>query len=719
MKRLWILLLSVLLFAACSTVPLPSEQTVPITAADDVNQIHPPSCGSNTSPNSLGCSTAGTSLYTHLTKKKVGENVEHLFGNFVYNGAVTNACLGRTGAGLTMTLGECTGYNAGIRGTETGSITFLNNTTTWVAMDACDQVPSGCTSNNPSLPNFTRVSGTHYLTDAIDALQPAMAADSQLLMKVTTSSGAISTVSDFRNTSQQIVKACTDLVCPVTAFGADPTGSADSGPAFNQTITQASSGAVYVPRGKYKITTTINETGKNGGVLKCAKGIVDDQSAILIGNTGSAPVIDETGSNGVLIQGCAIDTQYSSPPNPSTIGILQARAPAVFSDIAQQNVLRDVVISLATNPSANNNVGTIAVYNYGAEITLYDDPAYFADVGLFLTASNATVGVTSQYQTIKVGTVSMSQVTVNGGSLSGYAGPVFECEGLCANVDLGNLYMNDSGQTRYDFCVKGGQFQRLMWRGRCENERRLLELTSGGALNSSYLNVLVAATGSLASIGPIQIDTGAGTCPTIYYGYMQIQDSTQTGGSLISERGVGCTGKELTDETVDFIQGGGLTLAQGSADDLRAQGNIGPATVSLPAGSHVSFPDGFAWTCSGSAPTIAANTTNYLACGENSGQAALTTAAAANVLLNRACYIRNFIVFQAAAANANTPVYTIDVGGAPSAVRCTVPNGRTTCSDTADVATTTVPNSVTISAANPSAANATGIIQFAFDADCL
>ena len=57
------------------------------------------------------------------------------FANLVSTIANASACLGGTGGGLTMTPTACVAYNAGLRSTETGSITFPNNSTCWVAMD--------------------------------------------------------------------------------------------------------------------------------------------------------------------------------------------------------------------------------------------------------------------------------------------------------------------------------------------------------------------------------------------------------------------------------------------------------------------------------------------------------------------------------------------------------------------------------------------------------
>ena len=151
-------------------------------------------------------------LQTFLGTESASRALEDGLVNFVDNASndsIAGACLGTTGAGLTMTPGACIAYNAGLRSTcgvgnnlglgPTGvvptsatsdcpggnSITFPDNSTCWVAMD------ENTVGNNAGIPTFTRVTGTHYLTDCSSALTPTMVYDTQLLMLVTTSGGSI------------------------------------------------------------------------------------------------------------------------------------------------------------------------------------------------------------------------------------------------------------------------------------------------------------------------------------------------------------------------------------------------------------------------------------------------------------------------------------------------------------------------------------------------
>lgn len=94
-----------------------------------------------------------------------------------------------TGAGLVGSPASLTAYPGGYYITETGSITYSDNTTCWV-------IATRDTSGNPG--SFTRVPGTHYAIDCVSATQPALPANSVFLMNVTTLGGAIVAVSDLR-----------------------------------------------------------------------------------------------------------------------------------------------------------------------------------------------------------------------------------------------------------------------------------------------------------------------------------------------------------------------------------------------------------------------------------------------------------------------------------------------------------------------------------------
>lgn len=252
-----------------------------------------------------------TNLQNFLGKENANRDQEHGFVNYVDNfspNSIANACLGTTGAGLTMALGNCIAYNAGYRSTcgignnlglpiaangtadcpGGNSITFANNSVTWVAMD------ENTTGNNAGIPNFTRVTGTHYLTDAIDIVAPAMAADSQLLMQVTTANGSITAVRDLRVTSP--IFPVGPYPIPVTGFGVVADGRYVFDAAGNGTTTVSSTTVNTAVTG-YGGFSSARDVGKSVTAVNPATGAVLANTTIVSVTNATTIVLGATVAN--------------------------------------------------------------------------------------------------------------------------------------------------------------------------------------------------------------------------------------------------------------------------------------------------------------------------------------------------------------------------------------------------------------------------------------
>jgi len=95
-----------------------------------------------------------------------------------------------TAAGLVGSPSALTAYLSGHYTTESGTITYPDASVCWVIAH---------TATTGNVGSFTRVSGTHYLINCGSTPQPALPNTSTaLLMKVTTSGGAITAVTDLR-----------------------------------------------------------------------------------------------------------------------------------------------------------------------------------------------------------------------------------------------------------------------------------------------------------------------------------------------------------------------------------------------------------------------------------------------------------------------------------------------------------------------------------------
>lgn len=132
---------------------------------------------------------AGSSFLTQLTtflEKEDADRFRDMFTDFVVSGGVI-----ATVASLTQTPTALTAYCGGFYSTESGSITFADNSITFVIADA---------NTTGNLTGYTRVTGTHYLTSTAGT-QPALPSGTINIATVTTVGGSITAVTDTRNLS--------------------------------------------------------------------------------------------------------------------------------------------------------------------------------------------------------------------------------------------------------------------------------------------------------------------------------------------------------------------------------------------------------------------------------------------------------------------------------------------------------------------------------------
>ena len=134
--------------------------------------------------------TAGNSFFSDLDtflQEEDADRFKDMFTSFIVSGG-----LGATAGSLTHTPTPLTAYPGGHFITETGSMTYPDDTThIWVICHKDTTAP---------ITNWTRESGTHYLfRNTGSGSTPTLPdPDTALLMKVTTLSGSITAVQDAR-----------------------------------------------------------------------------------------------------------------------------------------------------------------------------------------------------------------------------------------------------------------------------------------------------------------------------------------------------------------------------------------------------------------------------------------------------------------------------------------------------------------------------------------
>ena len=106
-----------------------------------------------------------------------------------FEGLVVSGGVDATGGTLTHTPTSLTAYPGGYYITETGSVTYISNST-------CYLIANRVTTGN--LGTFQRHSGTHYLTDCTSPSKPSLPSDSLWLATIVTNGSSVTTYTDLR-----------------------------------------------------------------------------------------------------------------------------------------------------------------------------------------------------------------------------------------------------------------------------------------------------------------------------------------------------------------------------------------------------------------------------------------------------------------------------------------------------------------------------------------
>ena len=133
-----------------------------------------------------------TDLSLFLQREDAQRYIEQFTGMVVSGGTDV------TGGTLSHTPTSLTAYPGGYYITETGSVTYVSNST-------CYLIAHRLTTGN--LGTFQRQSGTHYLTDCTSPSKPALPSDSLWLATVVTNGSSVTA-----NTSLYVKESGTGIV---------------------------------------------------------------------------------------------------------------------------------------------------------------------------------------------------------------------------------------------------------------------------------------------------------------------------------------------------------------------------------------------------------------------------------------------------------------------------------------------------------------------------
>ena len=257
----------------------------------------------------------------------------------------------------------------------------------------------------------------------------------------------------------------------VRDFGAAGNGVTDDYPAIAEALDTArksveygagvEGSVVYFPPGVYRITQPLNCTGSQYNL----KGEGAFQSVIR-GETGAGhAIIEFVGSTFSTIEDLMLDTARSANPgasiaNASTVGILLARQ-KYGAGLATQTGnfnFNNFTVSLHTDSTANGSNGTVALYNYTAEVCDIQGAYLRADTPAVYTGSNLyNLDSVHQPRSSSTGMFngdgSMTTCSIDGASsLVSYAGPALKLNAAAA-IQV-NAYYGCQAATAYPYAVE-------------------------------------------------------------------------------------------------------------------------------------------------------------------------------------------------------------------------------------------------------------------------
>lgn len=275
-------------------------------------------------------------------------------------------------------------------------------------------------------------------------------------------------------------------------WGAKADDDGDDSTAIQCAI-DSSASVVHLPQGHYIVNQPLNITNRpGGGLIFQGDGFSFESGTILHANTGGV-LFDTSGTQFVDFRDFSVE---GGRTNPSTVAFLFARSAKIeYTKYAQFHSLTNVRVRLPSIPEANNGNGTVAVYNYAAELWRAWNVYLMADQPLVFTGYNI-FNVKSPFTELWAGYPSMSECTVDGAST------LHALDGSCIIVDNGiairlvNTYLTGTakseGRVPYAIHIRGPGFwtKTFTYTGHFEYDGGLI------CISVRAVNLHVEATGA-------------------------------------------------------------------------------------------------------------------------------------------------------------------------------------------------------------------------------
>ena len=247
---------------------------------------------------------------------------------------------------------------------------------------------------------------------------------------------------------------------------------------------------IILPARKIRFDKSINITNRDLDSIIITGDTI--YGSTIIGNTGHC-VFDTTGSQAVTFENFSIEPGST---NSSTIGIIYGRS--VTRNYAQFGTLTNININLKSNIDWNDGVGSIGVYNLGAELFRMENVFIQADTPCIFTNDKSLYNISSQYTEFINNATSTSEITISGVStLNAKKGSCLELSGV-DTFKCDNIYMFTDSYTDNIPCIKvKTTCYQLRITGRIERTSRFIYTDT--VIKDLYLQVSTSLTQSNVS----------------------------------------------------------------------------------------------------------------------------------------------------------------------------------------------------------------------------